>query len=132
MNIVGLPPGMIITAVGRDLDAEPLVQVGGDRLAQRRNAVCRRVAVMALAQRLDRRLDDEIGRAEIGLADAEIDDIAALRDQGVGAGEHREGIFLADAVESRDRFQHGVTPRQWLREPYFARSSPDWTGKIKS
>jgi hypothetical protein len=31
---------------------------------------------MAVAQRLDRGLDDEIRRAEIGLADAEIDDVA--------------------------------------------------------
>jgi hypothetical protein len=54
-----------------------------------------------------------------------------LRDQGVGAGEHREGIFLADAVEGRDRFQHGVTPRQWLRDLDFARSSPDRGRKIK-
>ena len=99
------------------------MQVGGHRLAQRRNAVRRRVAVMAVAQRLDRGLDDEVRRAEIGLADAEADDVAALRGERVGAGEHREGIFLADAVEGRDRFQHGVTPRQWLR--VLRRSSPD-------
>ena len=92
--------------VGRDLDAEALVQIGGDRLAQRRDAVRRRVAVVAVAQRLDRGLDDEIGRAEIGLADAEIDDVAALRGQRVGARQHREGVFLADAVESGDGLEH--------------------------
>ena len=102
MNMVGLPPGMIITLVGRHLDLEALVQVGGDRLAQRRDAVRRRVAVMAVAQRLDRGLDDVIGRAEIGLADAEIDDVAALRGQRIGARQHGEGVFLADAVERRD------------------------------
>ena len=79
MNMVGLPPGRIITSSGDTVDLEALVQVGGDRLAQRRNADRRRVAVVAVAQRLDRGLDDEVGRAEIGLADAEIDDVAALR-----------------------------------------------------
>ena len=56
-----------------------LCEIGGDRLAQRQDADRRRIAVMAVAQRLDRRLDDEIRRAEIRLADAEIDDVAALR-----------------------------------------------------
>ena len=107
MNMVGLPPGMIITLVGRHLDLEALVQVGGDRLAQRRDAVRRRVAVMAVAQRLDRRLDDVLGRAEVGLADAEIDDVAALRGERIGARQHGEGVFLADAVEGRDGLQHG-------------------------
>ena len=83
MNMVGLPPGKIITDVGRDVDIEPLVQIGRDRLAQRQDADRRRVAVMAVAQRLDRRLDDEIRRAKIRLADAEIDDVAALRGERV-------------------------------------------------
>ena len=52
-----------------------------DRLAQRQDADRRRVAVMAVAQRLHRRLDDVVGRAEVGLADAEIDDVAALARQ---------------------------------------------------
>ena len=78
MNMVGLPPGMIITSSGDTVDLEALVQVGGDRLAQRQDAVRRRVAVMAVAQRLDGGLDDVLGRAEVGLADAEIDDVAAL------------------------------------------------------
>ncbi len=81
---------------------------------------------MTVAQRLHRRLDNEVRGAEIRLADAEIDDVAALRDQGIGAGEHRKSIFLADAVESRDRFQHGVgSPGE------FAGSSPDRERKIK-
>ena len=58
MNMVGLPPGMIITSSGETLDLEALVQVGGHRLAQRQDADRRRVAVMAVAQRLDRGLDD--------------------------------------------------------------------------
>ncbi len=65
---------------------------------------------MAVAQRLDRGLDDEVGRAEIRLADAEIDDVAALRDQRIGARQHGEGILLADAVEGRDGAKHGILP----------------------
>ena len=110
MNMVGLPPGMIITSSGDTCDLEALVQVGGDRFAQRQNAVRRRVAMMAVAQRLDRGLDDEIRRAEIRLADAEADDVAALRGKRVGARQHGEGVFLADAIESGDCFQHGVSP----------------------
>ena len=76
------------------------------------------VAVVAVAQRLDRRLDDELGRAEIGLADAEADDVAALGCERVGAGQHGEGVLLADAVERRDGLQHGMVLR-FLRGFYF-------------
>ena len=85
------------------------MQVGGDRLAQRQDAVRRGIAVMAVAQRLDRRLDDMLGRAEIRLADAEIDDIAALGGELGGAREHREGILLADPVEGCNGAKHGVS-----------------------
>ena len=86
------------------------MQVGGDRFAQRQDADRRRVAVMAVAQRLHGRLDDEIRRAEIGLADAEIDDVAALRRKLRGAREHRKGVLFADAVKGGDGFQHGSSP----------------------
>ena len=109
MNMVGLPPGMIMTSSGETLDLEALVKVGGHRLAQRQDADGRRVAVMAVAQRLDRRLDDEIRRAEVGLADAEIDDVAALRHELRGVRQHREGILLADAIERGDSLEHGVS-----------------------
>ena len=33
-----------------------------------------------------------------------------LRGELGGAGEHREGVLLADAVEARDGLQHGVAP----------------------
>ena len=69
--------------------------------------------VMAIAQRLDRGLDDEVGRAEIGLADAEIDDVATLRGKRIGARQHRKRILLPDAVEGSNGFQHGMTfPRR--------------------
>ena len=57
------------------------------------------IAVLAVAQRLDRGLDDMRRRFEIGLADAEIDDVAPLALQLGRLGEHREGVFLADARE---------------------------------
>ena len=101
--------------VGRDVDLIALVQVGGDGLAQRRNAGRRRVAVVAVAQRLDRGLDDELGRAEIGLADAEIDHVAALRDQRIGARQHGERVLLADAIEVGYGSEHGITPWRRLR-----------------
>ena len=64
---------------------------------------------MAVAQRLDRGLDDEVGRAEIGLADAEIDDVAPLRGERRRARQHRECILLADAIERAHGFQHRLT-----------------------
>ncbi len=109
MNIVGLPPGRIITSSGDTSTVEALAEVGGHRLAQRRDADRRRVAVVAVAQRLDRCLDDEVGRAEIGLADAEIDDVAALRRERIGTRQHRKGVLLPDAVEGGNCSQHAVT-----------------------
>ena len=49
------------------------------------------------------------GVLEVGLADAEIDDVAALRGERIRARQHREGVLLADAVEIRDGLQHGVS-----------------------
>ena len=70
MNIVTLPPGTITIRSGMDLDAAPQRHVGGHRLAQGQDAVGRRVAVVAVAQRLDRGLDDVRRGREVGLADA--------------------------------------------------------------
>ena len=66
--------------------------------------------MMTVAQRLDRRFDDEIGRAEIRLSDAEIDDVASLRGKLHGARQNGEGIFLADAIERGDGSKHGNPP----------------------
>ena len=76
---------------GIDLHAMALLEVGRHRLAQLGDAVGGRVAVMAVAQRLAGRFHDMLGRLEVGLADAEIDDVLALGLQGLGAGEHLEG-----------------------------------------
>ena len=97
--------------VGRHAHLEALAKVGGHRFAQRRDADCRGIAVMAVAQRLDRGFNDEIGRAEIGLADAEIDDIAPLGGERVGARQHRKGILLSNAIEGGNGFQHVITSR---------------------
>src|SRR5690349_16208684 len=80
---------------------------------------------MAVAQRLHRGFDDVLGGAEVRLADAEADDVAALRRQRLSAGEHRKRIFLTDAVERRDRLQHGPAPS------IFGGSSTDRQAKIK-
>ena len=58
--------------------------------------------MMAVAQRLDRGFDDMVGGAEVRLADAQIDDVAALGRQGGGARQNGEGVFLADAVKIGD------------------------------
>ena len=120
-----LPPGMISTQIGRDFDAEAAMEVGGDRLAQRRDAGRRRVAVLAVAQRLDRRLDD-MGRGfEIGLADAEVDDVAPLPLQLGGAGEHRESVLIAEARKGGNDIEHGRPPSKLARsrpaDPYATR-----------
>ena len=75
------------------------MQVRRHRLAQGRDAGCVGIAVLAVAQRLDRRLDDMRRRFEIRLADAEIDDVAPLALQFGGLRQHGEGVLLADARE---------------------------------
>ena len=62
---------------------------------------------MSVAQRLDRRLDDKIRRAEIRLADTEIDDVAALRCKLRGARKHGEGVLLTDTIKGGNGLQHG-------------------------
>ena len=65
--------------------------------------------MVTVAQRLDRSLDDEVGSAEVGLADAEIDDVAALRRQRIGARQHGKGVFLAEAVEHGYGSEHACS-----------------------
>ena len=79
--------------VGIDLGAVAAVQVGRNGLAQRRQPAGRGVAVMAVAQRPDRGLDDMRGGFEIRLADAQIDHLAPLRREHPGARQHGEGRF---------------------------------------
>ena len=58
MNIVDLAAGHDKDEVRRHIDAETAVQVLRHRLAQRRDARRVGIAVLAVAQRLDRGLDD--------------------------------------------------------------------------
>ncbi|HWI17362.1 MAG TPA: dihydroxy-acid dehydratase, partial [Vicinamibacterales bacterium] len=51
-----------------------------------------------------------------------------MRDQRVGARKHGEGVFLADAIEGRDGFQHG---RFLMFFRSLGGSSTDWPQKIK-
>ena len=92
--------------VGRDFDPVAAVEIGGDRLAQLRDTVGRRVAVMAVGQRLAAGLDDVLGGREIGLADAEIDDRAALRGQRVGARQDLESSLGAEDAHAPGHLQH--------------------------
>jgi aspartate/methionine/tyrosine aminotransferase len=91
------------------------VQVGGDGFAQLRNAIRRRIAVMAVAQRLDRRFHDMIGGAEVRLADPQIDDVAALgRDiinLGIGQPDFPTPKHIVEAaIKALRDGHHGYTP----------------------
>src|SRR5271155_2371936 len=76
---------------------------------------------MSVAQRLDGRLDNEIRRAEIRLADAEIDDVAALSGELRSARKHGKCVLFTDAIETSNRLQHG---RQ-LNSIILQRQTPD-------
>ena len=93
-NMVTLPPGTMTIRSGIDLDAVAAGHVGRHRLAQRQDAVRRRVAVMAVAQRLDRGLDDVRRRLEVGLADAEVDDATALALQVVARASTSKAVSV--------------------------------------
>ena len=88
------------------------MKVGGDRFAQRQNANRGCVAVVAIAQSLDRRLDNEIRRPEVRLAYPEIDDIAALGREFGRARQHGKSVLFANTVESGNRLEHESTSTQ--------------------
>ena len=75
------------------------MQILRHRLAQGRNPCRVGIAVLAVAQSLDGRLDDMRRRFKIGLADAEIDDVAPLALQFSRPRQHGEGVLLADALK---------------------------------
>ena len=106
--------------VRRDVDAEPAGEVRRHGLAQGRDPGRVGIAVLAVAQRLDRRLDDVRRGFEVGLADAEVDDVAALALQFGGFGEHREGVLVAQARKCGIDGDHGaISPR----------TTPIWQGR---
>ena len=69
----------------------------------------RRIAVMAVPQRLDRGLDDVLGRRKSGWPMPRLMMSRPLAAQLGGARKHGEGVFLADAVEGRHGL-HDVFP----------------------
>ena len=95
------------------------VEVGRDGLAQGREAVGGGVAVGAVAQGLHAGLDDVFRRAEVGLADAEIDDVVAFGGEFLGAGQHLEGALGAEAGERGGGLEHGDFPVCGCIHPVF-------------
>ncbi len=65
---------------------------------------------MAVADRLDRRFGDMVGGPEIGLADAEADDVTTLRRQRIGAPARRRR-FPRPGDQRRGRFSAWHFPR---------------------
>ena len=84
--------------LGRDVEPATAPHVGCCGGAQRVDACRRRIAMLAVADRGDRRVLDVRGRGEIGLADAERDDVTTLTHEIVDLGQHDECIFGAKAV----------------------------------
>jgi hypothetical protein len=79
--------------LGRNLDAAVLQHVGGHGLAQGHDAGSGGIAVMTVVQRLYGGFHDVLRGLEVGLADAEIDDILAFAHQLRGAGKDGECGF---------------------------------------
>jgi hypothetical protein len=88
-------------------DPARCAHVARNRLAQLDDAGRWRVAVLALAYRLDRGVLDILGRMEIGLADAKRDHVLALPDQGIDLREHDEGVFGAELTSAAADVWHG-------------------------
>ena len=63
----------------------------------------------AIAHRLFGGGENMLWRAEIGLADTEVDHRRALGLQRIGAVEHREGGFFLDGGYIRIKLEHQVT-----------------------
>ena len=86
---------------GGDLVAGVAQRLGGDGLAQRREAGGGRVAVhRGVAGGLDGGLDNVIGRGEIGFAGTEADHRAAGGLEGLGLRIHGQGRGRGDGVET--------------------------------
>ena len=82
--------------VGRDVESAARAHVARRCGAQLVDAGGRRIAVLAGANRRDRRVLDIDRRREVGLADAERDDVAALANEVVDFGEHDECVLGAE------------------------------------
>ena len=102
--------------LGRGLDPLPALHVGDDRLAQRQDAGGGRVVRRSLVQeRARRRLGDVARRVEVGLADLQVDHVAAGRLERAGARGGLEGGLRPDPLHAARKFQRGSlvrVPRQ--------------------
>ena len=102
--------------LGRGLDPLPALHVGDDRLAQRRDAGGGRVVRRSLVQQRPRRgLGDVARRVEVGLADLQVDHVAAGRLERTGARGGLEGGLRPDPLHAARKFQRGSlvrVPRQ--------------------
>ncbi len=88
--------------VGIELHAETALVIAGLGAAQARDALGGRIAVGArLADRLDQLVDDMLGRRQVGIAHAEVDDVGAG-----GAGLGLEPVDLLEDV--RRQAPHAV------------------------
>ena len=128
--MVDLAAGRDHDEVGRDLGPEAAIEVLRHRLAQGRDAGRVGIAVLAVAQRLDRRFDDVRGRFEIRLADAEIDDVAPFALQFGRLREHRESVLLAHAREGGIDWNDEENLRR--RRPLLAKAWPPGKQKARA
>ena len=108
-------------ALGIELDAVVGAVALGDRGAQVRVALERRVAVDGDRAGLERRLPqrrDRVGRRrQVGVAPAEVDEPRAGRvARGDRGGEDPREVLLGQAVEER-RLAHDAAPRASMRAP---------------
>ena len=78
-------------------------------IAQHGQALRAGVAVRAVTHRLLGSLENVLGRREIGLADAKVDDRMALGFERIGAVEHGEGGFFFNGRHGRIDLQHQLT-----------------------
>ena len=73
-----------------DVGAVAALQVGRNRLAQGGNAIRRRIAMMAVTQRLDARFDNMPRCFEIRLPDAKVDDVAPFAGKLLGPRQNNK------------------------------------------
>ena len=103
LDDAGLRPGEHRDlALGVDVDAVDVAVARGDRLARAREPANRRVAVDVRApRRVDERLDDMRGRAELGVAAAEVDERWAVHGgRGCDAAEQRDEVLRRKPLQA--------------------------------
>ncbi len=100
--------------VGRNLQPAHLTHVARRRFAQLGNAGRGGVAMLALADRLDGRILHVRGCMEIGLTDAERDDVLALAGELGHFGKHHEGVLGAERRGAAADLGHGGGSRRKL------------------